>query len=138
VSTRRTIYMYSVSGTSKLVSSTRSHARMHSHQGRCVHGIVARRRTPRVHGIVHAGAKSPRCEIAVQNHPAGRRIAGAGPAGRLQQRALQVTLYSCTVPLLNSPWSSPKKFRFRKFWRSYLDQNLPRITNPVSDLTGDQ
>jgi hypothetical protein len=43
-----------------------------------------------------------------------------------------------TVPLLNSPWSSPKKFRFRKFWMSYLDQNLPRITNPVSDLTGDQ
>ena len=35
-----------------------------------------------------------------------------------------------TVPLLNSPWSSPKKFSFRKFWRSYLDQNLLRITNP--------
>jgi hypothetical protein len=45
---------------------------------------------------------------------------------------------SHTVPLLNSPWSSPKKFRFRKFWRSYLDQNLLRITNPVSDLIGDQ
>ena len=29
-----------------------------------------------------------------------------------------------TVPLLNSPWSSSKNFRFRKFWRSYLDQNL--------------
>ena len=45
-----------------------------------------------------------------------------------------------TVPLLNSPWSSPKKNRFRKFWRPYLvlDQNLFRITNPVSDLTGDQ
>ena len=42
------------------------------------------------------------------------------------------------VPLLNSPWSSPKKIRFRKFWRSYLDQNLLRITNPVSDLTKDQ
>ena len=43
-----------------------------------------------------------------------------------------------TVSLLNSPWSSPKKYYFRKFWRSYLDQNLHRITNPVSDLTGDQ
>jgi hypothetical protein len=47
-------------------------------------------------------------------------------------------VHTCTVPLLNSPWSSPKKHRFRKFWRSYLDQNLLRITNPVSDLTGDQ
>jgi hypothetical protein len=46
--------------------------------------------------------------------------------------------YSSTVPLLTSPWSSPKQIRFRKFWRSYLDQNLLRITNPVSDLTGDQ
>jgi hypothetical protein len=46
--------------------------------------------------------------------------------------------YRDTEPLLNSPcWSSPKNFRFRKFWRSYLDQNLLRITNPVSDLTGD-
>jgi hypothetical protein len=45
-----------------------------------------------------------------------------------------------TVPLLNSPWSSPKKIRFRKFRRSYSNiyQNLLRITNPVSDLTGDQ
>jgi hypothetical protein len=42
------------------------------------------------------------------------------------------------VPLLNSPWLSPKNLRFRKFWRSYLDQKLPRITNPVSDLTGDR
>jgi hypothetical protein len=31
-----------------------------------------------------------------------------------------------------------QKNRFRKFWRPYLDQNLLRITNPVSDLTGDQ
>jgi hypothetical protein len=44
------------------------------------------------------------------------------------------------MPLLNSSWSSPKTFRFRKFWKSYvyLDQNLLRITNLVSDLTGDQ
>ena len=40
--------------------------------------------------------------------------------------------------LLNSPWSSTKNFRFRKFWRSDLDQNSLRITNPGSDLTGDQ
>jgi hypothetical protein len=47
---------------------------------------------------------------------------------------------------IESPWSSHKNFPFRKFWRSYLDllmylqvdQNLPRITNPVSDMTGDQ
>jgi hypothetical protein len=45
--------------------------------------------------------------------------------------------YAHTVPLLHSPWSSSKNFCFRKFWRSYLDQNLLRITNPVSDLTGD-
>jgi hypothetical protein len=47
---------------------------------------------------------------------------------------------STTVPVLDSPWSSPQKTRFRKFWRSYLDleQKLVRITNPVSDLTGDQ
>jgi hypothetical protein len=31
-----------------------------------------------------------------------------------------------------------QKIRFRKLLRSYLDQNLLRITNPVSDLTGDQ
>ena len=49
-----------------------------------------------------------------------------------------IARYGRTVLLLNSPWSSPKKIRFRKFWRSYLDQNLLRITNPVSDLTGDQ
>jgi hypothetical protein len=54
-----------------------------------------------------------------------------------------VTFRICCVltrspPLFNSPWSSLKKLRFRKFWRSYLDKNLLRITNPVSDLTGDQ
>jgi hypothetical protein len=43
-----------------------------------------------------------------------------------------------TVHLLNSSWSSPKNFWFRKFWKSYLDQNLLRITHLVSDLTGDQ
>jgi hypothetical protein len=47
------------------------------------------------------------------------------------------------VPVLNAPCGgvvtlSPKHVRFRNFWRSYLDQNLLRITNPVSDLTGDQ
>jgi hypothetical protein len=68
--------------------------------------------------------------------------------GRTSLCLLQV--YLNTVPLLNSPWSSPKKFRFRKSWRSYLEQNLLRITSvkfnilhsgitdPVSDLTGDQ
>jgi hypothetical protein len=77
----------------------------------------------------------------------GRLVPVVGPAYRM--RIIQCTrllscvfrsrgLYSSTVPLLNSPWSSLKKFRFRKFWRSYLDQNLLRITNPVSDLTGDQ
>jgi hypothetical protein len=39
---------------------------------------------------------------------------------------------------LGHPWPSPKNFRFRHCRRSNLDQNLPRITNPVSDLTGDQ
>ena len=43
-----------------------------------------------------------------------------------------------TVGSLKHPWSSPKNFRFRRCRRSNLDQNLPRITNPVSDLTGDQ
>jgi hypothetical protein len=43
-----------------------------------------------------------------------------------------------TVRLLKHPWSSPKNFLFRRCRRSNLDQNLPRITNPVSDLTGDQ
>ena len=43
-----------------------------------------------------------------------------------------------TVCSLKHPWSSPKNFRFRRCRRSNLDQNLPRITNPVSDLTGDQ
>ena len=54
-------------------------------------------------------------------------------------RRYTLTPHSCTtVGLLNSPWSSPKNVRFRKFWKSYLDQNLLRITDPVSDLTGDQ
>jgi hypothetical protein len=39
---------------------------------------------------------------------------------------------------LKDPWSSPKNFRYRRCRMSFLDQNLPRITNPVSDLTGDQ
>ena len=39
---------------------------------------------------------------------------------------------------VSTPSRHPKTFRFRKFWRSYLDQNLLRITNLVSDLTGDQ
>jgi hypothetical protein len=46
-----------------------------------------------------------------------------------------------TVRSLKHPWSSPENFRFRRCRRSNLDQNLPmnspRITNPVSDLTGD-
>jgi hypothetical protein len=59
-------------------------------------------------------------------------------AGRLglQRAVLNLVLeISSTVGLLNSPWSSPKNVRFRKFWKSYLDQKLLRITNPVSDLT---
>ena len=45
---------------------------------------------------------------------------------------------SHTVRSLKHPWSSPRNFQFRRCRRSNLDQNLPRITNPVSDLTGDQ
>jgi hypothetical protein len=47
-------------------------------------------------------------------------------------------IYSCTVGSFQNPWSSPKNFRFRRRRRSNLDQNLLVITNPVSDLTGDQ
>ena len=52
----------------------------------------------------------------------------------------QYTSGRSTVPLRKSSWSSPKTFRFRKFWKLYLlvDENLLRITNPVLDLTGDQ
>jgi hypothetical protein len=63
--------------------------------------------------------------------PGSDRIGQSGGSGRVLQ-------YTRTMPLLNSPWSSPKKISFRKFWRLYLDQNLLRITNPVSDLTGYQ
>ena len=44
----------------------------------------------------------------------------------------------CTVCLLKHPWYLPNFFRFRWCRRSFLDQNLLRITNPISDLTGDQ
>jgi hypothetical protein len=58
---------------------------------------------------------------------------------RRARAALRRITYCALLMLLKfALWSSPKKFRFRKFWRSYLDQNLLRITNPVSDLTGDQ
>ena len=53
----------------------------------------------------------------------------------LTSSALGRTVCSLTS---KQPWSSPKNFRFRRCRRSNLDQNLPRITNPVSDLTGDQ
>jgi hypothetical protein len=42
-----------------------------------------------------------------------------------------------TVGSRKHPWSSLKNFRFRRCRRSNLDQNVPSITNPVSDLTGD-
>ena len=53
---------------------------------------------------------------------------------------LNQSLGNCyyTVPLFKLSWSPPKKLRIRRFWRSYLDQNLPRITDLISDLTGDQ
>jgi hypothetical protein len=57
----------------------------------------------------------------------------AGPAAAGGAAVLRTTVCS-----LKQPWSSPKNFRFRRCRRSNLDQNLPRITNPVSDLTGDQ
>jgi hypothetical protein len=47
------------------------------------------------------------------------------------------TTYVLSVCLSTPPWSSPKNYQFRRCRRSNLDQNLPRITNPVSDLTGD-
>jgi hypothetical protein len=40
----------------------------------------------------------------------------------------------CTVCSLKQPWSSPKNFQFRRCRRSNLDQNFPRITNPVSQI----
>jgi hypothetical protein len=46
-------------------------------------------------------------------------------------------IYIATLGSLKHPWSSsPKNFRSRRCRRSNLDQNLPRITDPVSDLTG--
>jgi hypothetical protein len=47
------------------------------------------------------------------------------------------SVHTSTVCSLKHPWSSPKNFRSRHCRRSNLDQNLPRITNPVSDMTGD-
>jgi hypothetical protein len=53
---------------------------------------------------------------------------------------LAMRLAGGTIRSLNHPWSSPKNFWFRRCRRSFLDQNLltSMMTNPVSDLTGDQ
>ena len=56
------------------------------------------------------------------------------------------TFHLASLLAAQQPWSDLKiKFSwilkyisFLKFWRSYLGQNLLRVTNPVSDLTGDQ
>ena len=62
-----------------------------------------------------------------------------GTFGRYRQQPFDThSVPVCTVCSHKQPWSSPKNFRFRRCRRSNLDQNLPRITNPVSDLTGDQ
>ena len=57
---------------------------------------------------------------------------------RLLVRETESLILSVLCLCITRPGRQPKTFRFRKFWRSYLDQNFLRITNPVSDLTGDQ
>ena len=53
-------------------------------------------------------------------------------------RSIDGSYFIIIVRSLKHPWLSPKNFRFRYCRRSFLDQNMPRITNSVSDLTKDQ
>jgi hypothetical protein len=70
------------------------------------------------------------------HHARALHVSRAFPMRRVLNLALMKD--DCTVGSLKHPWSSPKNFRFRRCRRSNLDQNLPSITKPVSDLTGDQ
>jgi hypothetical protein len=56
----------------------------------------------------------------------------------MQQCSMALCTLEYTVPLLNSPWSSSKNFRFRKFWRSYLGPRPEFAQDQESGLRSDR